>query len=446
LRVLARNTVFSYKNRTVAPQEIGRRLGVSAILTGRVLQFGERLIVRVELVETANGWQMWGEQYDRQSSDILELQETIAREISGNLQVKLTGEEKRRLTKRYTASSEAYHLYIKGRYHLNKRLTPAIERAADFFQQAIDVDPDYALAYVGLADCYPLLSLYGVLTPQEAYSKAEAAALKALEFDEQSAKAYNALGVVKLFYEWDWAGAETAFQQAIKLNLGYPDAHQRMGMFLTAMGNFDEAVAEFERAVELDPLSLITNTISGYPFYYGRRYQLAVERFQAVIALDENYSMAHFRLGLTFAQQGKFENAIAELEKSVAISNDRDSIAALGYVQGLAENYAPAKASLAELDEREKTGFVTSYNSALVNLGLSDYDAALDWLERAYNERSYWLIYLKVDPALDPLRENPRFHDLLNRVFGVQKSPIVAANENFSADTASAPPSARNKI
>ena len=238
LRVVARNTVFQYKNREVAPQEIGRALGVSAVLTGRVLQHGERLIVRAELVDTANGWQIWGEQYDRRASDILELQETLAREISENLHLKLSSEEQNRLTMRYTENSEAYRLFIKARFYLNKRQTASIEQAAALFQEAIDLDPTFAPAYVGLADCYPLLSLYGALTPHEAYPKAKAAALKALEIDDRYTKAYNSLGVVKLFYERDWTGAEEAFRRAIELNPGLPGRASALRNVFDGAGTF----------------------------------------------------------------------------------------------------------------------------------------------------------------------------------------------------------------
>ena len=418
LRVVARNTVFQYKNKAAMPQEVGRKLGVSTILTGRILFHDERLIVRVELVETVNGWQIWGEQYDRPAADVLGLQETMAREISENLHLKLSSEEQKRLTKRYTQSSEAYHLFVRGRHQLNKRLTKDIEQAAEYFQKAIDVDPTFVPAYVGLADCYPLLSLYGALTPQEAYPKARAAAEKALEIDDRFTKAYNSLGVVKLFYEWDWAGAETAFKRAIELNHGYPDARQRYGMFLTAQGRFAEAVAEFERARQFDPLSLIIQTIAGYPFYYSRRYDEAARLFAEVTATDETYSMAHFRLGLTMAQQGLYDDSIVELQKAIGLSNDRDTIAALGYVHGLQGNHGEANAALAELAEREKDGFVTSYNRVLVNIGLENYPAALDWLEKAFDERSYWLIYLKVDPVLDALRDDSRFVGLQAKIFG----------------------------
>lgn len=416
LKVMARSTVFQYKSQPVVPQRAARDLGVRALVTGRVMQFGQRLIVRTELVDAVTGWQLWGDQFDRDSSDILEIQETIAHEISTKLQLKLTREDQKRLTKRYTESTDAYHLFIKGRYHLNKRLTESTQRAIEYFQQAIDVDPVFAPAYVGLADCYPLLSLYAALEPRDAYPKAEAAARRALEIDDTLAEAHNSLGVVKLFYEWDWAGAERSFQQAIELNSGYADAYQRYGMLLVACGRFDEATVELNHAQTLDPLSLITKIISAYPFYYGRRYEAAVERFREVIEMDGNYSMAHFRLGLTYAQQRKFDEALAELHRSAQLSGDRDVIAALGYVNGLQGDTEKARAAFAELCDREAAGFVSAYDKALVSLGIGELDQALYWLEQAYHERSYWLIYIQVDPALDPLRTNPRFRELLAKV------------------------------
>jgi TolB-like protein/Flp pilus assembly protein TadD len=418
LKVIARSTVFRYKGRTVAPQKVGRELGVKTILTGRVLQLGDRIIVRTELVDAVGGWQLWGEQYDRFSADILELQQAIAQDVSAKLLLKLTGGEQRRLSKLPTMSTEAYHLFIKARYYLNKRVIESIEKAVEYFQRAIDIDPTYAAAYVGLADCYPLLTLYGALSPREAYPKAAAAAHKALEIDDSISEAHNALGVVKLFYDWDWAGAEKTFQHAIHLNPSYPDAHQRYGMLLVARGRFEEAAAEFERAQELDPLSLITKTISGYAFYYARRLEEAAERYQEVIDMDHSYSMAHFRLGLTYAQIGKYSDALAELQRSVELSGDRDVVAALSYVYGRSGNSAAACDALSELDQHEKNWFVSAYDRTLVYIGLGDLATALDWLEKAFVERSYWLIYIQFDPALDPLRSNPRFADLLSKIAG----------------------------
>jgi len=424
-RVVARNTAFRYKNKQIEPQTAARELGVKAVVTGRVLQFGERLIIRTELTDATNGWQIWGEQYDCPFSDVLELQEVIAREISEKLHLKLTREEKRTLAKRDTESSEAYRLYTKGRFFLNKRLTKTIEQATEYFQRAIDADRNYALAYVGLADCFPLLSLYGALTPHEAYPKAETAARKALEIDPHLAEAYNSLGVVKLFYEWDWSGAEEAFRRAIRLNANYSDAHLRYGMFLTSQSRFDEAAAEFETAKTLDPLSLITKTIAGYAFYYGREYEKAEACFKEVIATDESYSMAHFRLGLTYAQAGKLDAALAELDKSTVLSNDRDVVAAHGYVYGLQNNQEKTQAALDELERRAEKGFVSAYDRAIVHAGAGDAENALRWLEKAYAEKSYWLIYLKNDPSLDKIRGESRFVALEEKIFGTDKDQIT---------------------
>ena len=418
LKVIARSTVFRYKGRDVAPEKVGRELGVNVVLTGRVLLLGDKLIVRTELVDAVEGWQLWGEQYNRFSSDILELQEVIAQDISGKLQVRLTGEDRKRLAKRPTDNTEAYHLFIKGRYYLNKRLNEKIPKAVDYFKAAIDLDPTYAAAYVGLADCYPLLTLYGALSPRDAYTKAEAAAGKALEIDGSLADAHNALGVIKLFYTWDWSGAEQKFLQAIELNPSYADAHQRYGMLLVAKRRFEEAEREFEKALVIDPLSLITRTFSGYPFYYAHNFDAAVNRFKEVIEMDQGYSMAHFRLGLAYAQLGRYSEALDELHSSQRISGDRDIVAALGYVQAKAGNVDAAHEALNELNRLEETSFVSAYDRALVFLGLGDVERSLEWLEQARNERSYWLIYVNSDPVLDPLRTSSRFEALRSEIAG----------------------------
>ena len=418
LKVIARSTVFRYKGRDVAPEKVGRELGVNVVLTGRVLLLGDKLIVRTELVDAVEGWQLWGEQYNRFSSDILELQEVIAQDISGKLQVRLTGEDRKRLAKRPTDNTEAYHLFIKGRYYLNKRLNEKIPKAVDYFKAAIDLDPTYAAAYVGLADCYPLLTLYGALSPRDAYTKAEAAAGKALEIDGSLADAHNALGVIKLFYTWDWSGAEQKFLQAIELNPSYADAHQRYGMLLVAKQRFEEAEREFEKALVIDPLSLITRTFSGYPFYYARNFDAAVNRFKEVIEMDQGYSMAHFRLGLAYAQLGRYSEALDELHSSQRISGDRDIVAALGYVQAKAGNVDAAHEALNELNRLKETSFVSAYDRALVFLGLGDVERSLEWLEQARDERSYWLIYVNSDPVLDPVRTSSRFEALRSEIAG----------------------------
>ena len=416
LRVMARGTVFHYRNNEIDPREIGRDLGVQALLTGRLLQLDDRLVIRAELIDVANGWQLWGAQYNREPNDILALQQEMAQEISSNLSLKLTGAERRQLAKSHTGNTEAYRFYLKGRYYLNKRLTETLRMAIEQFQRAISADPDYALAYVGLADCYSLLSLYSALTPKEAFPKAKAAALKALEIDNNLAEAYTSLGVIKVFYEWDWAGAEREFEQARALNPGYADVHQRYGLYLVAMGRFAEAIEEFKCAQELDPLSLITITMAGYPFYYGREYDRAIKQFRKTLEMDPNFSMAHFRLALAYEQKGLYEEAVAELETSKTLSDDRDVIAALSHVYALMGRREQAESALAELQDRASQTYVSSYNRAAIYTALGEKDRALEWLEVACDERSYWLIYLGVDPLLDSLRDDARFTNLMRRM------------------------------
>lgn len=312
---------------------------------------------------------------------------------------------------------QAQQLYLKGRHFLNKRLTSALGDAITAFLEATDQDPAFAPAWVGLADAYALLSLYGASMPRDVFPKSKAAAEAALRLDPALADAHNSLGVVELFYEWNWAAAEKSFRRAVELNPGYGDAHQRHGLFLTVMGRFDEARAAMARAEAADPLSRIIATLAAYPAYYSRQFDEAVRQLRNVIQVDPNFSMAHFRLGLTYAELGRFSEAIAELEASMRLSNDRDVTAALGRVRAMMGIRAGAEQAIAELDERSKDTFVSPYALSVIFAALGDHSRALDLLEQAFDERSYWIIYLNVDPALDPLRNEPRFTGLVRRVF-----------------------------
>lgn len=312
-------------------------------------------------------------------------------------------------------SSQAYQLYLRGRHQLNKRLTGTLGEAITLFLQSTDEDPTYAPAWVGLADAYALLSLYGASMPRDVFPKSKAAAMTALKLDPALAEAHNSLGVVELFYEWNWAAAERAFRRAIELNPEYGDAHQRYGIYLTAMGRFDEARTALDRAQTLDPLSRIIATIAGYPAYYRRDFDAAIRQFKHVVQVDPNFSMAHFRMGLAYAHQGRHAEAIAELSISKGLSNDRDVVAALGLVYALKSDAAEAEAAIAELHERSRETFVSPYALATIYAALGDTERALDLLERAFDDKSYWIIYLNVDPALDRLRDQTRFTDLRRR-------------------------------
>ncbi|MGE0393577.1 MAG: tetratricopeptide repeat protein [Vicinamibacterales bacterium] len=308
--------------------------------------------------------------------------------------------------------ARAADLCVRGRHQLNRRLTDSLSAAITLFLASTDADPTYAPAWVGLADSYALLSLYGASMPRDAFPRSKAAALTALSHDPGLAPAHNALGVVALFYEWDWTAAEQAFTRAIALDPVYGEAHQRLGMYLTAQQRFAEAREVLERAQALDPLSRIIATMAGYPAYYAGDYEAAARQFRQVLQLDPNFSMAHFRLGLALAQQHRFTEALAELGIAKALSDDRDVVAALGQVHGMMGHRDEALAAIAELEARSKAGFVPSYAVAVVHAALGDTEAALDWLARAVEERSYWVMYFNVDPALASLRGHARFDDL----------------------------------
>lgn len=316
------------------------------------------------------------------------------------------------------ARARAADLCARGRHQLNKRLADTLASAITAFLEATDADPTYAPAWVGLADAYALLSLYGTSMPKDAFPRSKAAALTALRHAPALAPAHNALGVVALFYERDWAGAERSFLRALEIDPAFGDAYQRYGLYLTSQRRFAEATVALERAQALDPLSRIIATFVGYPAYYSGNYAGAIRQFRQVLQLDPNFSMAHFRLGLAYAQQGLFREALAELASAKALSNDRDAVAALGQVHGMMGHRAEAEAAIVELHERSKATFVPSYAVAIIYAALGDLDVACDWLERAVEERSYWVMYFNVDPALKALRGRPRF-DLLCQQAGL---------------------------
>lgn len=417
LRVMARSTVFRYKGREVDPQEVGRDLNVRAVLAGRVLRLGDRLIIKTELVDTSDGAQIWGEQYNRSPSDILVVQEEIAREISEKLQVKLTAQEQKRLIKRHTENTEAYEAYLKGRYYLNKRTGEDFKKGIEYFQQAIEKDPRYALAYAGLADSYILLATYNILPPTEAIPKARMAAMKALEIDDKLAEAHISLATIEGEHEWNWSIAEKEFKQAIKINPNYAIAHQWYGEYLVVMGRFDEALAGIKRAHQLDPLSLVVNLALGDVFYYRRRYDEAIKQYGKTLEIDSNFAWAHSWLGSAYLQKALYAEAIAELEKALELSGREPLIVAwFGYAFALAGEKDKAGDMVEELKERSKREYISPYYLAILYAGLDEKNQAFEYLEKAYEERTSWLLRLKAEPKFDNLRSDQRFADLLRRV------------------------------
>jgi len=418
LRVMARSTVFRYKGQTMDPQAIGRELNVGAVLIGRILQRDDALLVTAELVDVADGWRLWGEQYNRKRADILAVQDEIAREISEKLRVRLTGEDKKRLTKRHTQDTEAYHLYLKGRYHWNKRTREGLEKGVEYFKQAIERDPNFALAYAGLADSYYLLAgtAFGALPPGEAIPRAKAAALKALQIDDALAEAHASMASI-LTSEWNWPGAEKEYKRSIELNPSYATVRQWYAFYLATMGRLEEALVEAKRAQELDPLSIIINKDLGLVFYYARQPDRAIEQYQKTIELDPNFALAHQALGRACLEKGMYHEAVEHIERAASLARESVAMsAALAHAYALAGKRDEAEKILGELLERSRRSYVNPTSIAVIYAGLGDKQNALGWLEKAYAERNTGLFTLKVHPIFDGLHSDPRFQDLLRRM------------------------------
>lgn len=413
-RVLGRNTVFRYKARSADPQRIGEDLGVRSLLTGRILRLGDQVIIRAEVVDVKGGWQIWGEQYHRKLSDLLMIQEEIAGEISKNLRLRLSVDEKRQLTKRYTDSPAAYHFYLRGRYHWNKYANKGLSTAIEYFRKAIDEDPLYALAYVGISDSYYRLSnLYSPTA--EAMPKAKAAALKALEMDDTLAEAHAALGSAFMFYDWDWPSARREFSRAIELNPGCAIAHQRLAYYFNLRGSFAEALHEYELALYLDPLSPAIASGVALEFFLMGDYEQAIHQAEKSLEIDPTYHPTHYLLGWVHKRRGDFAKAVDSFERVTILDDSSLYLAALGHAYGLSGDHTKALTILDQLEKRSKHQYVSSYCKALVHVGLGEKDLAFQWLERAFEERSEMILWMKIGADCDSLRSDPRFHNLLRR-------------------------------
>ena len=417
LKVTARSSVFRYKGKQTDPIAVANELGVRAVLTGRLMQRGDRLTIGVELIDARDNKQLWGEQYERPLSDLLSVQHEVAKEITSNLRLKLSGAEQERVTKHYTENPEAYQLYLKGRFYWNKRTGEAIQKAIDYFSQAIEKDPAYALAYAGLADSYVVSA--NPLPPREAMPKAKAAAMRALELDETLAEAHTSLARVLAIYDWDWPGAEKEFKRAIELNPRYAIAHQWYGDYFEVTGRHNESIAEERRAVELDPLSLTISFELGTAFYYARNYDQAIEQFQKTLELDPNFPAVYAFLPAAYEQKGMYDEAIAGFQKGITPRGRSGwpmTVPGLGHVYAVSGKKGDARTVLNELKQLSGQEYVPAYGIALIYAGLGEKDQAFAWLEKAYEEHSFKMAWLKVEPRWDSLRSDPRFADLVHRL------------------------------
>ncbi|PYS72848.1 MAG: hypothetical protein DMF73_07210, partial [Acidobacteria bacterium] len=420
LKVSARSSVFRYKGKEADPMAAGKELGVSAVLTGRIMQRGDSLTISTELLDVRENKQLWGEQYQRKVSDLLAVERDIAQEITGNLRLKLSAPEQSRVAKHYTENPEAYQLYLKGRFYWNRRTEEGSRKGIEYFRLAIEKDPTYALAYTGLADCYSVLGTsYNVasLSPSEAIPKAKAAATKALELDDTLAEAHTSLAYIKLNYDWDWAGAEREFKRAIELDPNYANAHHWYSHYLMAMSRPEESLAESKRALRLDQLDLVMNVHLGWHYIYAHQYDLAIEQFRKTLEIDPNYGLTHWYLGQAYALKGMYAESETELRKAKYLLQQNVAVEAdIGYAYAASGKGGEAKKAIDELKQSSKQRYVSPYYIALIHTGLGEKDLAFEWLENGYKERSDLLIYLKVDPRLDSLRSDARFAELVRRV------------------------------
>jgi DNA-binding winged helix-turn-helix (wHTH) protein/Tfp pilus assembly protein PilF len=415
LRVIARTTAFHYKGQAVDPVKVGREIGVSSVLVGSVIYIGFGLVINVELIDAVDGSQIWSQRYAGQMSHLLSLEEEIAAAISERLQVRF-GSSGRQPGKNTAEMTEAYVCYLKGRYFLNKQHKESMYRAIEHFEQAIRIDPNYALAYAGLADSYQKLSnIY--LSPVEALPKSKAFALKAVELDDMLPEAHTALGVVKQFYDHDWAGAEREFQRAIELNPNDSLAHRKYGAYLALMGRYDEGFAENSIAYELDPLCFQIYVNLALSLFLSQRTDEAAQVVRQTLEMDPAYPPAHLMLGTILRQQGKYAEALAEFQEVRRLAQHSDvSLGMSGHTLALMGDSDGAKKILEELLDHANENYVSPYSVALIYIGLGNKDKAFEWLYKLDEEVNDWLVWLNVGPELDPLRPDPRFSDLLRRV------------------------------
>ena len=416
LKVMSSSSVFRYKDKEQDAQKIGHELNVRAVLTGSVKQIGDQLIINVSLDDVKDNHRIWGEQYVRKFADVLAVQNEIAQEVSSNLRVKLTGAEQQQLAKRYTENAEAYQLYLKGMYEWKKHTQEDLQKAIEYFKQAKELDPNYALAYSGLSASYGVLG-NSYLPPRESFPEAKAYAAKAVALDDTLAEAHSAMGAVRLYYDWDFAEAQKELKRAQSLDPNDAAAHHLYADSLEIMGRFDEAKAERDHALKLDPLSPLYNMADGATLYFAHQDEEAIAQFEKTINLEPRFVLAYLYLGEAYEQKKMYAQAIATYQKGMTQAERHPLlIAALGHAYAVSGERGKANQTLNELRELSKRRYVTPYLTAIIYLGLGDKEQAFAWLDKASQDRSSFLIWLKVEPLFDPLRDDPRFQNLLRRV------------------------------
>jgi TolB-like protein/DNA-binding winged helix-turn-helix (wHTH) protein/Tfp pilus assembly protein PilF len=419
LRVISRSTAMAYKGTRKPMSQIASELNVDAVFEGTVLRVGNRVRITAELVQVSTDRHLWADTYESEMGDILALQNRVSSAIVNEIRINLTPQDQERLARNPAVAPEGYENYLKGRYYWNKRSDEHLTRAIGYFEQATHQDPQYALAYAGLADCYAIISaeIFGTMAAAEAAPKAKAAALKALEIDPTLSEAETSLATVKFNYDWDWEGAAAGFAKAIQDNPSYATAYQRYSLYLTAMGRPEASFEQINKARELDPLSISINFSLGWRLYMARQYDRAIQQLRNTLEMDPSYELPHLVLGLSYAQKGAFDLAIPELRKAVELSHGTPLMtSALANAYARSGNKAEAEKLLADLIAESKKQYVSPYYLAVVYVGLGKKEEALNWLQKAFADRSNGLVFMKVEPELDDLRSNPRFVTLQQKL------------------------------
>jgi TolB-like protein/DNA-binding winged helix-turn-helix (wHTH) protein/tetratricopeptide (TPR) repeat protein len=417
LRVISHTSVERYKETKRPLPEIARELGVDAVVEGTVMRSGDRVRITAQLIEARSDRHLWAESYERDLRDVLALQGEVARDIATEIQIKVTTQERSPLASARPINPEAHEAYLKGRYFWNKRTEEGVRKGIDYFEQATRIDPNYATAYAGLAESYIVSNGHRFLPPTQAFPKAHAAALKALELDEKLAEAHTSLGSYQWEYQWDKSGAEKEFARAIELNPSYATAHQWYAEELAALGRGDEALAEIKRAQELDPLSLPVSVVAGWILYVERNNDQAIAQFQRTLEMDSNFAIAHLYLGRAYVQKGNLEQGVVEGQTATRLSGGHPFYMAwLGYAYARVGNRNEALRILHQLKVISGKKYVASHDVAAIYVGLGEKSKAIAWLNKAYDEHSYTVLQLGVEPEFDSLRSDPRFQNLVHRI------------------------------
>lgn len=420
VRVMARGTVFTYKGKEIDPRKAGKELNVEAVVTGRIFREGSTLVINADMVRVSDGTQLWGNQFNQTQANIFALQKEISQRIYESLKLHLTGEQSALVTKNYTANSEAYQDYLKGRYYGYKDTPEDYEKSIQYYKAAIQKDSKYALAYSGLADTYHSMTTSALLQPEEGFTRVKDAAQKALDLDETLAEAHVALGTVQFGYDWNWAAAEKEIKRAIELNPNSVEVHRFYSRFLRAMGRFQEAISEIIQAQELDPLSEEIINTAGITYFWARKYDDAIATYQRSLQLDRNNPITHNYLADAFARKGMFAEAIAEEQKSLKLTGEEEAADVLGkdfQSQGyLKATKLKLQRMIDYLNEAARDQYISPMNFAIAYAGLGDANQAIEWLEKAYQEHAIWMVFLKTDPQFDGIRADPRFQNLLKQI------------------------------